>query len=142
MTSPGLLGEEVAEGASGQVTGLEDRASWNTSASVRAPIGSPTHHASTAPASGAAPSSGGAHRHDRGTTPAAQSVGASGTSVGGGAQVSVARSTAASAAVSALSMAMRNNQEDAPACDSCGAITVRSGTCYKCLNCGASMGCS
>jgi ribonucleoside-diphosphate reductase alpha chain len=45
-------------------------------------------------------------------------------------------------AVSSLSMAMRNNQEDAPACDSCGAITVRSGTCYKCLNCGASMGCS
>jgi ribonucleoside-diphosphate reductase alpha chain len=31
---------------------------------------------------------------------------------------------------------------DAPACDVCGTITVRSGTCYKCLNCGASMGCS
>jgi ribonucleoside-diphosphate reductase alpha chain len=33
-------------------------------------------------------------------------------------------------------------QADAPACDTCGSITVRSGTCYKCLNCGASMGCS
>jgi len=31
---------------------------------------------------------------------------------------------------------------DAPACDVCGSITVRSGTCYKCLNCGNSMGCS
>jgi len=31
---------------------------------------------------------------------------------------------------------------DAPACDVCGAITVRSGTCYKCHNCGNSMGCS
>jgi ribonucleoside-diphosphate reductase alpha chain len=31
---------------------------------------------------------------------------------------------------------------DAPACDVCGTITVRSGTCYKCLNCGNSMGCS
>lgn len=31
---------------------------------------------------------------------------------------------------------------DAPPCDVCGTITVRSGTCYKCLNCGASMGCS
>jgi len=31
---------------------------------------------------------------------------------------------------------------DAPACDECGAITVRNGTCYKCLNCGNSMGCS
>lgn len=31
---------------------------------------------------------------------------------------------------------------DAPACDSCGSITVRNGTCYRCLNCGSSMGCS
>ncbi|MCP4938466.1 MAG: adenosylcobalamin-dependent ribonucleoside-diphosphate reductase, partial [Phycisphaeraceae bacterium] len=31
---------------------------------------------------------------------------------------------------------------DAPACDVCGSITVRNGTCYKCLNCGNSMGCS
>jgi ribonucleoside-diphosphate reductase alpha chain len=34
------------------------------------------------------------------------------------------------------------NQEDAPACDSCGAITVRNGACYRCHNCGNSMGCS
>jgi ribonucleoside-diphosphate reductase alpha chain len=45
-------------------------------------------------------------------------------------------------ATSSLSVAMQNAQADAPACDSCGSITVRSGTCYKCLNCGASMGCS
>ncbi len=31
---------------------------------------------------------------------------------------------------------------DAPPCDICGHITVRNGTCYKCLNCGNSMGCS
>lgn len=31
---------------------------------------------------------------------------------------------------------------DAPMCDQCGHITVRNGACYKCLNCGASMGCS
>jgi len=31
---------------------------------------------------------------------------------------------------------------DAPLCDCCGHITVRNGTCYKCLNCGNSMGCS
>ncbi|MBL4701995.1 MAG: vitamin B12-dependent ribonucleotide reductase, partial [Phycisphaeraceae bacterium] len=41
-----------------------------------------------------------------------------------------------------LSAAMTQMQADAPACDVCGTITVRSGTCYKCLNCGASMGCS
>jgi ribonucleoside-diphosphate reductase alpha chain len=37
---------------------------------------------------------------------------------------------------------MRTMQSDAPACNTCGHITVRSGTCYKCLNCGNSMGCS
>jgi ribonucleoside-diphosphate reductase alpha chain len=31
---------------------------------------------------------------------------------------------------------------DAPACDECGHITVRNGSCYKCLNCGNSLGCS
>jgi ribonucleoside-diphosphate reductase alpha chain len=31
---------------------------------------------------------------------------------------------------------------DAPACDHCGSITVRSGNCYLCHNCGNSMGCS
>ena len=31
---------------------------------------------------------------------------------------------------------------DAPVCDACGHITVRNGACYKCLNCGNSMGCS
>ena len=35
-----------------------------------------------------------------------------------------------------------NFQSDAPACDSCGAICVRSGNCYLCYNCGKSMGCS
>ncbi|MFN0067938.1 MAG: vitamin B12-dependent ribonucleotide reductase [Limisphaerales bacterium] len=34
------------------------------------------------------------------------------------------------------------NQGDAPACPSCGQITVRNGACYKCLNCGNSLGCS
>jgi ribonucleoside-diphosphate reductase alpha chain len=33
-------------------------------------------------------------------------------------------------------------QDDAPACDVCGAITVRNGACYRCFNCGNSMGCS
>src|SRR5690606_18569757 len=34
------------------------------------------------------------------------------------------------------------NQADAPACTDCGSITVRNGACYKCANCGLSMGCS
>ena len=34
------------------------------------------------------------------------------------------------------------NQADAPPCSDCGSITVRNGACYKCANCGLSMGCS
>jgi ribonucleoside-diphosphate reductase alpha chain len=34
------------------------------------------------------------------------------------------------------------NQVDTPACDNCGAITVRNGACYRCYVCGNSMGCS
>ncbi|HEV2353033.1 MAG TPA: vitamin B12-dependent ribonucleotide reductase, partial [Puia sp.] len=42
----------------------------------------------------------------------------------------------------AFNAAARSMQSDAPACNTCGHITIRSGTCYKCLNCGNSMGCS
>lgn len=33
-------------------------------------------------------------------------------------------------------------QSDAPPCHECGTIMVRSGSCYKCMNCGATSGCS
>jgi ribonucleoside-diphosphate reductase alpha chain len=45
-------------------------------------------------------------------------------------------------AVQQLNRTVQHFMQDAPACDTCGAITVRNGACYKCLNCGASMGCS
>jgi len=35
-----------------------------------------------------------------------------------------------------------NLMGDAPFCDSCGHVTVRNGSCYRCMNCGNSMGCS
>lgn len=35
-----------------------------------------------------------------------------------------------------------NLMGDAPPCSECGHTTVRNGTCYRCLNCGNSMGCS
>ncbi|MFH1089119.1 MAG: vitamin B12-dependent ribonucleotide reductase [Candidatus Uhrbacteria bacterium] len=35
-----------------------------------------------------------------------------------------------------------DNQSDAPACPTCGSIMVRNASCYKCLNCGATSGCS
>ncbi len=34
------------------------------------------------------------------------------------------------------------NQEDAPPCTTCGSIMVRSGSCYKCANCGSTSGCA
>lgn len=33
-------------------------------------------------------------------------------------------------------------QSDAPPCPECGALMVRNGACYKCMNCGATSGCS
>ena len=34
------------------------------------------------------------------------------------------------------------NQLDAPPCAECGSIMVRSGSCFRCMNCGATSGCS
>jgi ribonucleoside-diphosphate reductase alpha chain len=48
----------------------------------------------------------------------------------------------AEAGMDAINAAAKSMQSDAPACNTCGHITIRSGTCYKCLNCGNSMGCS
>jgi ribonucleoside-diphosphate reductase alpha chain len=42
----------------------------------------------------------------------------------------------------ALDAQLEEMMGDAPVCDVCGHITVRNGACYKCLNCGNSMGCS
>jgi ribonucleoside-diphosphate reductase alpha chain len=46
------------------------------------------------------------------------------------------------APVSALDAALGGMMGDAPFCDVCGHITIRNGACYKCLNCGNSLGCS
>ncbi|MEO8764138.1 MAG: vitamin B12-dependent ribonucleotide reductase [Ginsengibacter sp.] len=54
----------------------------------------------------------------------------------------VEHSKKASNGYDAVNAAAKNMQSDAPACNTCGHITIRSGTCYKCLNCGNSMGCS
>ena len=35
-----------------------------------------------------------------------------------------------------------HNDQDAPPCSTCGAIMIRNGSCYKCINCGATSGCS
>ena len=44
-------------------------------------------------------------------------------------------------ATGAVPFAIQNDQ-DAPPCATCGAIMIRSGACYKCVNCGATSGCA
>jgi len=55
---------------------------------------------------------------------------------------SVSLKMESASSLDAVNMAAKSMQSDAPACNVCGHITIRSGTCYKCLNCGNSMGCS
>jgi ribonucleoside-diphosphate reductase alpha chain len=62
-------------------------------------------------------------------------------SAAGGGGVAVA-AIAAPANSAALLTSTFRNQGDAPTCPTCGHVTVRNGACYKCLNCGASLGCS
>jgi ribonucleoside-diphosphate reductase alpha chain len=40
------------------------------------------------------------------------------------------------------SFAAMQNQTDAPPCSTCGSIMIRSGSCYKCSNCGTTSGCA
>ncbi|PIR18169.1 MAG: ribonucleoside-diphosphate reductase, adenosylcobalamin-dependent [Deltaproteobacteria bacterium CG11_big_fil_rev_8_21_14_0_20_49_13] len=47
-----------------------------------------------------------------------------------------------SVSTSAISAHLSTMMGDAPFCDQCGHVTVRNGACYKCVNCGNSMGCS
>jgi ribonucleoside-diphosphate reductase alpha chain len=44
--------------------------------------------------------------------------------------------------IKSLSDTIAHFQQDAPTCPSCGHMAVRNGACYKCLNCGESLGCS
>jgi ribonucleoside-diphosphate reductase alpha chain len=44
--------------------------------------------------------------------------------------------------VKSLNDALAHFQEDAPTCPNCGHVAVRNGACFKCLNCGESLGCS
>ena len=53
-----------------------------------------------------------------------------------------ASATAVIASPRTSSFAAMQNQEDAPPCSTCGSIMVRSGSCYKCANCGTTSGCA
>jgi ribonucleoside-diphosphate reductase alpha chain len=73
---------------------------------------------------------------DNGSSPAPQNSAVPATTVVAPAHSAQEVQTAAVQAVLADKMG------DAPLCDTCGHITVRNGSCYRCLNCGDSKGCS
>jgi ribonucleoside-diphosphate reductase alpha chain len=52
------------------------------------------------------------------------------------------RTDAKPAAKKTSEFAAMRNQEDAPPCTTCGSIMIRSGSCYKCANCGTTSGCA
>ena len=54
----------------------------------------------------------------------------------------VATATAADIQQQAMQASMADKMGDAPICETCGAITVRNGSCYVCLGCGGTTGCS
>ena len=54
----------------------------------------------------------------------------------------VAPAAGARAPAPVAEMSTVQNQEDAPPCSVCGSIMVRSGSCYKCVNCGSTSGCA
>ena len=58
------------------------------------------------------------------------------------ARVHLAAVSAPDAGTRAMQSALGDMMGDAPLCDICGHITIRNGACYKCLNCGNSLGCS
>jgi ribonucleoside-diphosphate reductase alpha chain len=53
-----------------------------------------------------------------------------------------AAAASAGAASSPKQLSTIQNQEDAPPCSTCGSIMIRSGACYKCMNCGNTSGCA
>jgi ribonucleoside-diphosphate reductase alpha chain len=54
----------------------------------------------------------------------------------------VAAAKAQPAAATPKPFSTIQNQEDAPPCSTCGSIMIRSGACYKCVNCGNTSGCA
>jgi ribonucleoside-diphosphate reductase alpha chain len=56
--------------------------------------------------------------------------------------VAAAPAAAAPAKAAGFAGAAIQSQEDAPPCSTCGSIMIRSGSCYKCANCGTTSGCA
>ncbi len=139
------LGSRFLGGEAQAVLGLVDGGSTAVPApasplafgSLSAAAGGAPAEASSGPASSAAapatlPGSGAAER------PASAGSSPNGQSTGGG----IGKAASAFAASLGADRTAFKIQEDAPSCADCGSIMVRNGSCYKCLNCGSTSGCS
>jgi len=72
------------------------------------------------------------------------SVGGS-TPKGGGGQVALTEAvtdTVVAGSAALVDSALKENMGDAPVCSNCGHMTIRNGSCYVCLTCGDTTGCS
>ncbi len=76
-------------------------------------------------------------RHRRHRAPRQQPEGAPATATGATAGTALRSLRSATGPRLAFSVSA-----DSPSCMDCGSIMVRNGSCYKCLNCGATSGCS
>ncbi|MDP9495951.1 MAG: vitamin B12-dependent ribonucleotide reductase, partial [Actinomycetota bacterium] len=62
--------------------------------------------------------------------------------VEGGLAVQVTEKVVAAGSAAAVDSALKENMGDAPVCSNCGHMTIRNGSCYVCLTCGDTTGCS
>ena len=72
----------------------------------------------------------------------AAEAGESGETSAGSAPAVTPRVSVAAPPPKVSEFAAIQNQEDAPPCTTCGSLMIRSGSCYKCTNCGTTSGCA
>ena len=99
----------------------------------------------TAPAAPSAPATNGngtAHTNGNGNGNGTHHHGEPVTEAIGSLKIQASAPAATAQPMSAIDQQLGEMMGDAPFCDICGHITVRNGSCYKCLNCGNSLGCS
>ena len=75
-------------------------------------------------------------------TPAPEGVGDLNGSIGSGPVSSLTPETRPGSVHAADALAGMIDMGDAPSCSFCGSIMVRNGSCYKCMSCGSTSGCS
>ena len=61
---------------------------------------------------------------------------------GGGTVVEMTEKVVVAGSAAAVDSALKENMGDAPVCSNCGHMTIRNGSCYVCLTCGDTTGCS